>query len=128
MTALWEVRPLLVSALEGGPWEVVPEIPDAVHPPCLVVGWYNPWLDQLTACNYRAAANVMCIANRVTPSTGLESLEEQVSYVIATLAEQLHLGVTVVPAWYQRTYGGVDYLAADVPVIVPVTMAAPALV
>lgn len=127
MTALTEVRPQIVAALEGGPWTVLGDMPDAVQTPALIVAWGNPWLEVQTACNYRAAAVVICVANRLTPGTGLETLEQMVSFVILSVATTLRVPVSAVAGPQALDISGVTYLTARVPVVVPINLANPVL-
>ena len=120
MMTLGEVRPALVAALDTGQWPALGDMPDAVQPPCLVVAWSNPWLEVQTPCNYRASATVICVANRLTPGTGLELLEQQVAFVIDAVQSQLRVPVPAVPGPQALDVAGVTYLTARVPVIVPV--------
>lgn len=127
MMTLAEVRPAIVAALETGPWHALDDMPDALQPPVLVVAWSNPWLEVQTPCNYRAAATVICVANRLTPGTGLELLEAQVGFVIDALQSALRLPVMAVPGPQALDVAGITYLTARVPVIVPIHVTATAL-
>ena len=94
MTALklTEVRPraatLLAPAAPGDP-PVIGEMVDSLTPPALLLEWADPWIVQETIGGgiglFYAALNVLCVAGRIEPGPGFDTLEQLVDHVIGRL-------------------------------------------
>ena len=120
---LSEVRLAVVAALTGGPWEVRDDVPDALTPPVLAVGWAPAWLAWQTSCTWAATAQVTCFANRLTPTTGYETLEAMTAYAVSTLASS-RIGVPQPVGGPQAIdVAGVTYLASRIPILISVSLA-----
>ena len=106
--------------------EVYPNLVDAVDPPALMVGWGDPWIDTAPATMgrtlFRVRLVVWAIAGRLEPDAGVEMLERLVGHVVGRLADSPYpwgLPTASAPAWF--TFGNVDYIAARVTYLVPVS-------
>jgi len=76
----------LAPTLDGDP--AVLEAPvDAVDPPALIVAWEDPWVEFQTPCFWYANLVVLCVASRVEPAAGVETLEGLMAYVISRLRD-----------------------------------------
>lgn len=93
---------------------VVDHIPDAVAPPVVIVAWSDPWLTPETLCGWRAAMELVCIAQRIEPGGKTETLEEMVSAIVPAIKASQWFQVVDVTAPYPLNAGGVDYLAASI--------------
>jgi hypothetical protein len=125
---LTEVRARAAAALapatDQDP-DVHVDVVDAVTPPCLLLVWDDPWLVPATVAgmngHYDAQFVVLCIAARLEPGPGVETLEQLVGYTIGRLAADT-------ATWPQATsqaprvfeIGGVPYLGARLIYRVPV--------
>lgn len=107
--------------------EVLPMWADAVSPPALMLGWWDPWLEVRSVAGgfglYEAILNVQCVASRVDPGAGFEDLESLVAYVISRLAADPHswaLEAATTPRQWDS--GGIPLLGADLAFRVPISM------
>jgi len=93
---------------------IVDHLPDSVAPPCVIVGWSEPWIKPTTLCAYQATMELLVIAQRIEPGGKLEVLEEIVSTILPALKTFADYQVIDCSAPYPIQIGGVDYLAATI--------------
>src|SRR5262245_39714123 len=83
----------LAPVVDSDP-EVYPEWVDAVPPPALMLGWFDPLLVQRSVAGglglFEAQLNVQVVASRVDPGAGFTELETLVVYTIARLTSDSH--------------------------------------
>lgn len=103
---------------------VLADLVDAISPPALMLAWGDPWLQPHALRGYfEARFEVLCVASRVEPGPGIETLEGLVAYTITRLRADPY-------PWPQATsqaprlfdIGGVPYLGARVVYAVPVAI------
>lgn len=106
--------------------EVYPNLVDAVSPPALMVGWGDPWLDTapptMGRTLFRARLVVWMIAGRLEPAEGVEMLESLADLVLDRMGASPYpwgLPTASAPSWF--TFGNVDYIAARMTYLVPVS-------
>lgn len=94
---------------------------DAIEPPCIRVGWADPWLEpEGQAAVWEARLEVLCIAARVEPGSGYEVLEQLVTIATAAFARADYpYPVAVVGAPRGYEVGGVPCLSAQIIVRTP---------
>jgi len=106
------------------------EYVDALDPPALMIGWDDPWLEAgfggrpvFGPCEWEARLAIICVAARVEPGPGIQTLEELVAYTINRLrADDYPWPVATVQAPRQFTIGNIPLLGARVGYRVPVTV------
>jgi hypothetical protein len=125
---LAEVRATLAAALapvgDSDP-DVLADTPHSVEPPLLFLQWGSPWLEPTPRpgagrtfgpCLWLARIDVVCVAGRVDPAPGIETLERLVAYVIDRLAaDQTYVwppGLVSRPG--TGVWGDIRYQTADV--------------
>ena len=89
---LSEVRARAAAALEPATDDdppVLVNLVDAVQPPALMLVWADPWLEPHSFGTGLWFANleVLCIASRVEPGPGVDTLEQLVGYTIERLQD-----------------------------------------
>lgn len=98
------------------------ELVDSLEPPCLMLGWGEPWLTPDTACLSTGRLVVTCVAGRLVPGEGVATLEELVHTTLGRLrADGGAWPLDNVSGPRVFTIGGVNYLAARITVRVPIT-------
>lgn len=96
-------------------WAVYPTLVDAVSAPAYVLVWADPWTVPATHCRETARLDVVCIAGRIDPDPGIETLEFMVADALAAFSSAgIPHGETTAPR--QTSFGGVAYLAARIQV------------
>jgi len=126
-TARYVAAAALVPSDPGDPQvEVLTNLVDSVTPPALMVGWGDPWVVAEPATIrgklLRARLTVWAIAGRLEPGPGVEYLETLVAYVIDRIeASPYPWGLPNVSAPRVFPIGNLDYLAAQVAYLAPVT-------
>lgn len=88
MSTLLDSRAKLAAALapvEPNDPVVLTNLVDALEPPALMLGWGDPWLQPSTACLFEARLVVTAVAARLIPGSGVETLEQLVSYTLARI-------------------------------------------
>lgn len=122
---LLDARDKLAAALapiaEDDPTVLV-NLVDSIEPPALMLGWGEPWLEPQTVCNYLGRLVVTCVAARLTPGAGVETLEELVEYTLTRLRNSggaWPLENTSGPRLFN--VGKFNYLAARITLRVPIT-------
>jgi hypothetical protein len=114
----------LAPATDADP-EVHVDVVDSVTPPALLLVWDDPWIVPATVAgmngHYDAQFVVLCVAARLEPGPGVETLERLVDYTI----DRLHGDANSWPqasAQAPRVFeiGGVPYLGARLVYRVPV--------
>lgn len=99
------------------------ELVDSLEPPCLMLGWGEPWLTHNNARLSDGRLTITCVAGRLVPGAGVETLERLVH---DTLSRLLTEGAG---AWPMDTVSGprvftignVNYLAARITVRATIT-------
>jgi hypothetical protein len=127
---LSEVRQALADVLAPGTdddFTVQADLVDAVEPPVLLLEWADPWLTPRTVGGmagwFDAHLDVRCVAGRLEPGPGVETLEALVAHVLAKSAGDLRswpVESTTSPLAF--AFGGVTYLGARVSFVVPVAI------
>jgi hypothetical protein len=94
---LGEVRATVAAVLAppaGSDLNVHPDYPDAIEPPALLLIWDEPWITPeprtIGYCQWTARLIIWCLAGRVEPSSGIDKLEELVSYTIGRMQADPH--------------------------------------
>lgn len=101
---------------------VLVDLVDALEPPALMIGWGEPWLEPQTPCLRQGRLVVTCVAARLMPGAGVETLENLIDYTLTSLAADQG-------AWPLDTVSGprvfnianINYLAARITLRVPIT-------
>lgn len=125
--ALVDVRAKAAAALapvdDGDP--AVLDITDAVDPPCIVVGWGEPWLQGVgQSPTLMARLSLICIGGRMDPGPGVDAVEQVLTYALARLAGDAWPWVPQsVSAPRAFVVAGVNYLAAEAAIGIPVQVA-----
>jgi hypothetical protein len=82
---LLDAREKLAAALAPQADEdpaVLVSLVDSIHPPALMIGWNDPWLDAAqTPCLATGHLMITAVAARFMPGDGVAVLEELVTYV-----------------------------------------------
>ena len=125
---LTEVRARAALALdpaEPGAPEVLVNVVDAVTPPVIMLTWEDPWLTPRTVGMgdgfWDAQLGVLCLAARLEPGAGVETLEDLVAYAIGRLAADSYpwpVASSQAPRIFE--IGGVPLLGARLVYRVPV--------
>lgn len=101
--------------------EVLVDLVDALEPPCLMLGWGEPWLTPDTACVRTGRLVISCVAGRLVPGAGIETLETLVDTTLRRLgADRGPWPLDGVSGPRVFTIAGINYLAARVTVRVPI--------
>lgn len=93
---------------------VIDHLPDSVAPPCVIIGWAEPWIVPVTLCSFESHMEILVIAQRIEPGGKLEVLEEIVGEIVPALRNLTDYQVIDCTAPYPIQIGGVDYLAATI--------------
>jgi hypothetical protein len=96
---------------------------DAIHPPAYIIEWNDPWIEFQTPCLWFAQLAVVCVAGRLDPAAGVETLEQMVADVVTRFRADAY-------TWPQASssaprlmeINGVSLLAARIVYRAPVTM------
>ena len=90
---------------------VLPDVVDSVTPPAYLLVWGSPWIVPATFCDHLVRLDVVCIAGRMDPAPGIETLETMLAAALNRLrAAKLPEATVQPPARFD--VGGVPYLAA----------------
>ena len=116
-----------LEAVAAGDPEVHVDIVDAVTPPAILLVWEDPWLEPSTYGPelFYAQLTVLCVAARLEPGPGVETLEGMVELVVSRLAADAY-------PWPQASsqaprvfeIAGVSYLGARVTYRLPIQIGA----
>lgn len=125
---LTEVRGQAAAALapagDDDP-EVFVDVVDAVTPPAILLAWDDPWLEpqqNVAGCWHFANLAVLCVAGRLEPGPGIQTLEQMAGYVIERLrADDYNWPQASSQAPREFRIGDVPYLGARVIYRIPVT-------
>ena len=125
-TARQAAAAALEPAADGDP-DVHVDVVDSVTPPAIMLVWEDPWLEPQSygPCLFWAQLSALCIAARLEPGPGVETLEALVGYVVERLAADPY-------PWPQATsqaprvfeIAGVSYLGARVTYRIPIQIGA----
>jgi hypothetical protein len=100
---------------------VLVDLVDSIEPPALMLGWGEPWLTPKTSCIREGRLVVSCVAGRLVPGAGIETLEFLVDHVDRRLAlDGNPWPFDRVSGPRQFTVGNVLYLAAHITLLVPI--------
>jgi hypothetical protein len=110
--------------------EVLLDLPDALHPPALMLLWTDPFLEpRVVGMNsnggglWDARLEVFVVASRIEPGAGLTRLEELVALVMQRLAaDPYSWPADTLYAPREFVIGGVHYLGTRLVFKVPVTL------
>jgi hypothetical protein len=127
---LTEVRARAAAALapasEADP-VVLEDLVDSVQPPALMLIWNDPWLMLRTVAGgqgiFEASLTVLCLAGRVEPGPGIETLEQLVSHTLGRLQADAYswpLQASQAPRVFE--IGNIPLLGARLTFRVPVSM------
>ena len=107
------------DALDPRPTVVGPL--DAVEPPCVRIGWAEPWLEPFGQAGvFSARLEAFCIAARIEPETGFEAIEELVTRTAAAFTRDVYpWPVSYVGAPRAYEVAGKSYLAAQIVLRLP---------
>jgi hypothetical protein len=131
---LTEIRATAAAALEpDSPNDptVHVEVVDSLEPPALMLLWEDPWLvpggsagPVMGPCVWTARLLVLCVAGRLEPGPGVETLERLVSHVVTRLRDDPAYTWPPATALAPRIFdiGGVPYLGARVTYTVPASI------
>ena len=128
---LLDARSKLAAALEpleAGDPDVLVDLVDSIHPPALMLGWGEPWLEPDTACLRTGRLVTTCVASRLVPGAGIAELEELIAYTLERLSADPGRNpwpLESVTGPRAFTIGNVNYLAARITLRVPITGGAP---
>lgn len=115
--ALGTFRELVAAVLEpiNESWTVYPLPVDAVTPPAYMLTWADPWTVPATHCRHTVRLDVVCIAGRIDPDPGIETLEHMVGDALTAFGDA---GIPYTESGAPRPMpiGGVTYLAARIQV------------
>jgi hypothetical protein len=128
MVALLELtalRDAVAAALDPGPDDelyVFADVVDSLTPPALVVEHGDPFLvpgiatrPTIGQCDYTARLVVICIAGRLEPGPGMDTLEQLETYVLERMRHDSQPWVLEeVSQRGQYDLAGITYLAASV--------------
>lgn len=123
MGALADYRGAVATVLDAldPSWSVHPAPVDSLEPPAFVLVWADPWLTRSTFCVHGARLDVVCVAARVDPEPGIETLETMVERAVVALnAAQIPDVNVAAPTRFE--IGGLVYLSARLTVSSPVTI------
>jgi hypothetical protein len=123
VTLLVDARSTIADLFDTGPYPVQHDVPDAVHPPTLLVVEQVAHLTPRSFCAWDGAYDVVAVSGRITPGSGMDLLDEMVTYVLATLAGARYRTGDIAGA-VRIDIGGVPYLAKRVPVTLSITVGA----
>jgi hypothetical protein len=62
------------------------DYPDALDPPCLVVGWVDPMLEPAGFCKRTARLAIWAVGSRLEPGAGVAACEQLAQYADVRLA------------------------------------------
>lgn len=123
---LADVFPLLAALLapvDDDDPVVYAELVDAIDVPSLEIVWLDPMLESPNACSSFALPGVWANAGRIEPGEGLRVLDDLVATTLRKLraspTSPFGIGETSGPRI--RDVAGVHYLAARIPLRVPVS-------
>lgn len=125
MIALVDLRAKVEAALapvaEGDP-DVVGSPVDAVGGSCIVIGYGEPWLENIgQAPSYSARVELTLIGGRIEPAGGIVELEELVAYAVARLEATTIGRLASASSPRAVELAGVKYLASSLILQVVVT-------
>jgi hypothetical protein len=122
---------VLAPASDEDPY-VFADFVDSLTPPALVIEHGSPFLEPgigqrtMGQCDYTARLVVVCIAGRLEPGAGMDTLEQLESYVIDRVRGDLQPWVLEeVSQRGQYDLAGITYLAATVTYQITTTVGAP---
>jgi hypothetical protein len=133
LIALDQIRPAaaaLLTAVEDTDPYILEDVVDSVTPPALMLAWDDPWLQAgaglptMGPCLYTARLQIVCVAARLDPGSGVDELERLVAYVLDRMRTDpaYTWALDTVTAPEQRDQSGISSLVANVIYTVPTTV------
>lgn len=108
-------RNRVAAALDADAYEVHAGPVDSLTPPAYLLEWADPWTTPGTYCTEMARLEIVCIAARIEPASGVETLERMVESAIGAVAGAgIAHGETSPPREFE--VAGVPCLAARIQV------------
>jgi hypothetical protein len=102
---------------------VIDAPPDAVHPPCYILEWNDPWLEFQTPSLWFSQLAIVCVTGRLDPQSGTETLEQMAADVVGRFkADSYSWPQTGSSAPRMLEINGVSLLAARIVYRAPVTL------
>lgn len=131
MGVLADYRTTVAGALEllDPEWSVHRAPVDALEPPAFMLRWGDggpdsTWLVRSTHCVHGARLDVVCVAARIDPEPGIETIELMVERAVVAL-DAVRVPVVDVRGPGPFEIGGLTYQAARLVVASPVTIGGP---
>jgi hypothetical protein len=122
---LLDARAKLAAALapiDDADPSVLVDLVDALEPPALMLGWGEPWLRPQTACLREGRIVITCVAGRLVPGAGIETLEQLVDHTLGRLAADAGAWpLDSVSGPRAFTIANINYLAARITLRIPIT-------
>jgi hypothetical protein len=106
---------------------VLADLVDSVEPPALMLTWGDPWLVPRTigmaTGHWDAQLEIVCLAGRIEPGAGVETLERLVAYAITRMdSDPYSWPVATSQAPRVFDIGGIPLLGARLVYRVPVAI------
>jgi hypothetical protein len=110
---------------------VIVNVVDSLTPPAYMLVWNDPWLEVGVAgtptmgpCIWTAHLQVLCVASRLEPGPGVETLEQMVSTALDRFRSASNYSWPPGDVSGPRVFNiaGLDYLATRINYAVPTTV------
>lgn len=114
---------LLAPETDDDP-NILVSLVDALTPPCLMLGWAEPWLEDIEAatmgqCVLTGHVTITAVAGRLSPGDGIATLETLVSFARSRIAtDQSNWRIETVTGPRVFIIAKTNYLAARIQVAV----------
>jgi len=110
--------------------DVIVNVVDSLTPPAYMLVWNDPWLEvgvgapTMGPCVWTAHLQVLCVAGRLEPGPGVETLEQMVSVALAAFRADTSYPWPPGDVSGPRVFNiaGLDYLATRINYAVPTTV------
>lgn len=108
---------------------VIVDVVDSLTPPAYMLVWSDPWLEVgpggpvMGPCLWTANLQVLCVASRLEPGPGIETLENMVSVALDKFRQDVYPwppGIVGAPRVFD--IAGISYLGARINYAVPTTV------
>lgn len=131
---LTDIRAMAAAVLEpvdDGDPDVIVDVVDSLSPPAYMLVWSDPWIDvgfnqqpAMGPCLWTANLQVLCLASRLEPGPGIETLEEMVRSALARFRADTSYTwpAGAVSGPRQFGVGALTYLGARINYAVPTTV------
>lgn len=121
MSVLGDLRDRVAQALDGGEVAVHREVVESLEPPCYLLSWGQPMLEQLTACNFTARPAVVCVGGRLNAPEGYGTIEQLLQDAIVRV-RRLNMPIDLTEQITILEVGGVSYLTSRLTLRTTVTI------